>query len=79
MLDPLGRLLATQERNRMLYLLLYGDSNIGKTQIIVRKLIPGHPPSSDATEMCIAQVLWRSSRPIGGLLVFSAISDGTQS
>jgi len=45
-LDRLGRLLATPERDRMPCLLLHGDSNIGKTQI-VRKFIRDHPPSFD--------------------------------
>ncbi|CAN7746933.1 TniB family NTP-binding protein [Variovorax sp. LjRoot130] len=45
-LHLLGRLLATPERDRMPCLLLHGESNIGKTQI-VRKFIRDHPPSFD--------------------------------
>jgi hypothetical protein len=45
-LDRLSRLLATPERDRMPCLLLHGESNIGKTQI-VRKFIRDHPPSFD--------------------------------
>jgi Cdc6-like AAA superfamily ATPase len=45
-LDRMGRLLATPERDRMPCLLLHGESNIGKTQI-VRKFIRDHPPSFD--------------------------------
>ena len=45
-LDRLSRLMATPERDRMPCLLLHGESNIGKTQI-VRKFIRDHPPSFD--------------------------------
>ena len=45
-LDRLGRLLATPERDRMPCLLLHGESNIGKTQV-VRKFMRDHPPSFD--------------------------------
>ena len=45
-LDRLGRLLATPERDRMPCLVLHGDSNIGKTQI-VRKFVRDHPPVFD--------------------------------
>lgn len=45
-LDRLGHLLATPQRDRMPCLLLHGDSNIGKTQI-VRKFIREHPPIFD--------------------------------
>ncbi len=45
-LERLARLLATPERDRMPCLLLHGESNIGKTQI-VRKFIRDHPPSFD--------------------------------
>lgn len=45
-LDRLGHLLATPQRDRMPCLLLHGDSNIGKTQI-VRKFIREHPPTFD--------------------------------
>ncbi len=45
-LDRLSRLLATPERDRMPCLLLHGESNIGKTQI-VRKFIREHPPTFD--------------------------------
>lgn len=45
-LDRLGLLLATPERDRMPCLLLHGESNIGKTQI-VRKFIRDHPSTFD--------------------------------
>jgi hypothetical protein len=45
-LERLARLLATPERDRMPCLLLHGESNIGKTQI-VRKFARDHPPSFD--------------------------------
>ncbi|MDQ2735270.1 MAG: TniB family NTP-binding protein [Pseudomonadota bacterium] len=45
-LDRLSRLLATPERDRMPCLLLHGESNIGKTQI-VRKFIRDHPSTFD--------------------------------
>ena len=45
-LDRLSRLLATPERDRMPCLLLHGESNIGKTQI-VRKFMRDHPSSFD--------------------------------
>jgi hypothetical protein len=45
-LDRLSRLLATPERDRMPCLLLHGESNIGKTQV-VRKFIRDHPPTFD--------------------------------
>ncbi len=46
-LERLARLLATPERDRMPCLLLHGESNIGKTQI-VRELVRDHPSTSDA-------------------------------
>lgn len=45
-LERLDRLLATPERDRMPCLVLHGDSNIGKTQI-VRKFVRDHPPVFD--------------------------------
>ncbi len=45
-LERLNRLLATPERDRMPCLLLHGESNIGKTQI-VRKFVRDHPFSFD--------------------------------
>ena len=45
-LERLTRLLATPERDRMPCLLLHGESNIGKTQV-VRKFIREHPPTFD--------------------------------
>jgi type II secretory pathway predicted ATPase ExeA len=45
-LERLGRLPATPERDRMPCLVLHGDSNIGKTQI-VRKFVRDHPPVFD--------------------------------
>ena len=45
-LDRLGLLLATPERDRMPCLLLHGESNTGKTQI-VRKFIRDHPSTFD--------------------------------
>jgi type II secretory pathway predicted ATPase ExeA len=45
-LDRLERLLATPERDRMPCLLLHGESNIGKTQI-VRKFVRDHPSNFD--------------------------------
>ena len=45
-LDRLTRLLSTPERDRMPCLLLHGESNIGKTQI-VRKFVRDHPATFD--------------------------------
>lgn len=45
-LERLARLLATPERDRMPCLLLHGESNIGKTQI-VRKFVRDHPATFD--------------------------------
>ena len=45
-LERLTRLLATPERDRMPCLLLHGESNIGKTQI-VRKFVRDHPSTFD--------------------------------
>lgn len=45
-LERLARLLATPERDRMPCLLLHGESNIGKTQI-VRKFVRDHPSTFD--------------------------------
>ncbi|CAN7767912.1 TniB family NTP-binding protein [Pseudorhodoferax sp. LjRoot39] len=45
-LDRLDHLLTTPQRDRMPCLLLHGDSNIGKTQI-VRKFIRDHPSTFD--------------------------------
>ena len=45
-LERLARLLATPERDRMPCLLLHGESNIGKTQI-VRKFVRDHPSKFD--------------------------------
>jgi type II secretory pathway predicted ATPase ExeA len=45
-LERLTRLLATPARDRMPCLLLHGESNIGKTQI-VRKFLRDHPPTFD--------------------------------
>lgn len=45
-LERLTRLLGTPERDRMPCLLLHGESNIGKTQII-RKFARDHPPTFD--------------------------------
>ena len=45
-LERLTRLLATPQRDRMPCLLLHGESNIGKTQII-RKFVRDHPPTFD--------------------------------
>ncbi len=45
-LERLSRMLATPARDRMPCLLLHGESNIGKTQII-RKFVRDHPPTFD--------------------------------
>lgn len=45
-LERLSRMLATPARDRMPCLLLHGESNIGKTQVI-RKFVRDHPPSFD--------------------------------
>jgi hypothetical protein len=77
-LDRLERLLATPERDRMPCLLLHGESNIGKTQI-VRKFVRDHPSSFDEQRGVEKRQIISMQMPLGSgpeaLLWRPALSD----